>query len=568
MSKRLWSDHRKTKSLIKGWRRFLNEEEAPPEDVKDTVQIMKNLGFEGETAGKNFIIMVGGPGTGKGGMIGTDRFMGSIIKATKGKMAAKDFIKSLPPGTINQFDSEVDAVLRLMQWDLAAQDYQKLSTAAENPDQWKQIVNQYASKPQGDINLIKTIAGALGGTPEELATPNGAASFLKAFPDMDAYAGKKDETSRKALKKMGGNNAITATYMQLRSGWGEDPGKKTIKNLAVQKYNDELKGQLEKFIARGEQVKTEAVAGGDSAAQAQKVAAAGDVDGKLSKAAKDVFILDSAGEDLPSQDYEGQLRIAKGMGFNTTIIWIKTGPEISYLGNLERAVVGGKRAVPPQEIEDFYSAAAGEGDKGVGPGNESADVYFNSLLKTPADPNDPNAGPLLDDLIIVMNKDGKPTPPKEIEDIASHVCTNPLKDPDAEPKDHVYNRLCDAATIKRITKYDIGDLPSPDPAESIANFGELEKAIMDDFEEVLKGEEIPKVIAKAGAQKEKILNADKAELKAMAKSLADHIQGTFEDEVRQMVRDGKGGEFTTKAYKSPMKEGRTLSRWKLLAGIK
>tara|TARA_R110000824_G_scaffold8295_9_gene37463 strand:- start:6627 stop:8366 length:1740 start_codon:yes stop_codon:yes gene_type:complete len=564
-----WSSDKKMKLLFENFRGFVNEvEESPQEKLKDTAQIMQQLGAETPglaAAGKSFIIMVGGPGTGKGGMINTDRFMGSITKATGGKMAAKDFIRKLPPGTINQFDSEVDSVLRLMQWNLAAEDWKKLDAAAKSPQQWETVVQQYHGSPQGDINLIITIAKALGIKPEVLKSPEGMeqlrTAFVQTFPSIEAYAGKKDEDNRKALKKMGGNGAIVSMYMQLRSGWGEDPGLKTIKKAAVKRYNKELKGQLELFLSQSKEQVTEAEEEG-TAGSAQQVAAAGNVEGKLRQVSKDVFILDSAGEDLPSQDYAGQLKIAKDAGFETSIVWIKTGPEISYLGNLERAVVGGKRAVPPQEIEDYYSAAAGEGE-GVGGEGENAAKYFYSLLRVPY-----GDGALLDNLIVVMNKGGDRATPEDVTKIASDVCINPIGDPDAEPKDNISHWLCKAAEIKRITGYDIEELPPGEEGVSPANYNELEKAIMLDFEEARKkGKEIPQEILDAGVSKEDILNPE-ADLQSLAKKIKDLIQSDLETKIRHDVQQSKGGEFTSKTFTSPLKESKTYDRWKLLAGIR
>ena len=561
------------KLLFENFRGFMNEEESPQEKLKDTAQIMQQLGAEtpGLTAsGKSFIIMVGGPGTGKGGMINTDQFMGSVIKATGGKMAAKSFIRDLPPGTINQFDSEVDSVLRLMQWKLAEKDWIKLDAAAKSPQQWQTVVQEYHGSPQGDINLIITIAKALGIKPEMLKSPEGMeqlrTAFIQTFPSIEAYAGKIDETNRKALKKMGGSGAIVSMYMQLRSGWGEDPADKTIKKAAVIKYNDELKGQLEKFLARSKGQVTEAEEE-DTAGSAQQVVAAGNVEGKLRQVSKDVFILDSAGEDLPSQEYAAQLKIAKDAGFETSIVWIKTGPEISYLGNLERAVVGGRRAVPSQEIEDYYSAAAGEG-KGVGPKGENAAKYFYSLLRVPY-----GGGALLDNLIVVMNKGGDRATPEDVTKIASDVCINPIGDPDAEPKDNISHWLCKAAEIKRITGYDIEELPPGEEGVSPANYNELEKAIMLDFEEWAKlGRAIPKEILDAGVTEEDIEAAldpaREGDPRALAQMVKKKIQKDLETKIRQDVKDSKGGEFTSKTFTSPLKESKAYDRWKLLAGIR
>jgi len=545
--------------LMESWKDYLAEEETPQEKAKDAATLIQKMGFAGETSGKSFIIMVGGPGTGKGGVIATDKFMGAVIKATSGKMASKSFIKDLPPGTINQFASEVDSVLRLMQWDLAAKDYQTLSQAAQNPEQWKATVNKYSQKPQGDINLIATIASALETTPDQLATPQGGELFSKTFPNVDAYAGTKDEETRQALKGDDGHKAIKAMYMQLRSGWGEDPGAKTIKNTAVKRYNDELEAQLQKFMGgRSEEPVTEAEEE-NTAAAAQQVAAAGDVEGDLSQAAKDVFILDSAGEDLPTQDYAGQLQIAKKAGFETTIVWLKTGPEVSYLGNLERGVVNGERAVPPDEIAAYYDAAGGEGG-GVGGTGDSIEEHFKKLLNTEYE-----GGALLDNLVILMNNQDKRVPPEEVKDIASDVCVNPLGDPSIEPSDHISHWLCNAERIKAITGYDVGDMPSPDPQGSPKNYNELVKAVEADFKNVLKGEEVPTLLAAQNIDVEAIKTSDNP--KALAKQAADKIQDDFVNKIRDKVRGGKGDQFTSKILKSPLSEGKVYKRWSLIAGL-
>jgi len=546
------------KLLMENWNKFLSEEETSQEKVKDAAAIMQNIGFAGETGGKSFIIMVGGPGTGKGGVIATDRFMSSVIQATGGKMAGGDFIKSLPPGTINQFASEVDSVLRLMQWDLAAKDYQTLARAAQNPEQWTAAVNNYSQKPQGDINLIATIAGAIGATPDQLATPQGGQLFSQTFPNVEAYAGTKDEEAREALKGKDGHKGIKAMYMQLRSGWGEDPSAKTIKNMAVKRYNDELETQLQQFMSRGQQQVKEAEAA-DSAQLAKQVAGAGEVEGDLSQAAKDVFILDSAGEDLPTQDYAGQLQIAKKAGFETTIVWLKTGPEVSYLGNLERAVVSGKRAVPPDEIAAYYDAASGE-DGGVGGSGDTIEEHFKKLLNTEFE-----GSALLNNLVVIMNKDDQRVSPETVKDITSAVCVNPIGDPSAEPADHISHWLCDSEKIAAITGYDIGELPIADPSESPKNYNELVKAILADFNNVINGEEVPDVLASLNIDADAIKGSP--DPKALAKKTADKIQSTFVKKIRKDVKGGKGGQFASKILKSPLNEEKVYKRWTLIAGM-
>lgn len=69
---------------------------------------------------------------------------------------------------------------------------------------------------------------------------------------------------------------------------------------------------------------------------------------------KDMLIVDSAGEDIDAQDFEGQIKAARAAGYEVTVIALDPEREDTKLANMNRGFVFGKRMVDDQDIDNYY----------------------------------------------------------------------------------------------------------------------------------------------------------------------------------------------------------------------
>jgi hypothetical protein len=288
----------------------------------------------------------------------------------------------------------------------------------------------------------------------------------------------------------------------------------TLKGAAVKKHGDDLKGKIADFITN--EVEGNADDAGDELAASRK--------------SKGVYILDSAGEDLPTQDYEGQLQTAKSLGFKTYIVWLNTGPEVSYVGNLERSVAGGKRAVPAGEIAAYYDAAEG----GMA-GGKSAKDYFTSLTQqnyTPTDDDDPHAVslgdvPLLDKVLVLNQK----------------------------------NELTDQV-IASIEGTEV-DIPTAVKAAMGAGFKDMIKNVQSAYDKEdlkdMSDEDLQVIIADLGV-----------DIEELATSVIKKVKDTRQNAIRGLIKKGKGSGFETEeisAESVSRSDDMIMERWQKLAGL-
>jgi len=549
-----------------------------------------------EVPPKNFVIMVGGPGTGKGGVINTDKFMGQTVSATKGVMAAGDYLKKNPEFGV-QIQDEVDGFLRIEQRKHADEVWKALNAASDSGDEkFQQALSTLVVADNAGIDLRPQIGKALGKDWNQITAEDWKNSELSSGDDASAMVGASAGVD--SLKSVpGGVKGIKSQFMLLRSPWGKNASDLILKKVAVENHGKELKGAIEKFV-KGE-VESDTDEAGNKLPSTRKK--------------KGVYILDSAGEDLPSQDYEGQLRTAKNLGFNTYIIWLNTGPEVSYVGNLERSVTGGKRAVPPDEIKAYYDAA----ESGVGPDKDkSARDYFTSLTKQEFEPDadavaDAKAGKLLDKVLVLNQKDDLTA--DEIEDIAIKTCVNPAGFDGKNAGDsaggahNINNDLCSVETAEAISGMDL-DFDVEQEKGAPTNYSELVDSLKDEIlsqvKRAIKGAEIllPSAVTdiagdlKGSIQsisdeysKKDLKGMSKEEVKIVASDLgvdiddlanetAKQVQDDRQNAIRGLIKMGKGGEFETEEIGEGPKEGTKSEstahsgdvmseRWQRLAGI-
>lgn len=68
----------------------------------------------------------------------------------------------------------------------------------------------------------------------------------------------------------------------------------------------------------------------------------------------DLFIVDSAGEDIDTQDWKGQIESAKNNGYEVSVVFLHPEQADTELSNLARGKVQGKRMVDQQDISNWY----------------------------------------------------------------------------------------------------------------------------------------------------------------------------------------------------------------------
>ncbi len=132
----------------------------------------------------------------------------------------------------------------------------------------------------------------------------------------------------------------------------------------------------------------------------------------------DLFIVDSAGEDIDAQDFKGQIESAKSNGYEVSVIFLHPEQADTELSNLSRGKVMGKRMVDQEDITNWYkqNEAALKEIQSASPHN------FLHYRKGPPDPDPAKAAELRKKAADQMNKlsgmsdDEKKAAKKEIAD--------------------------------------------------------------------------------------------------------------------------------------------------------
>lgn len=88
-----------------------------------------------------------------------------------------------------------------------------------------------------------------------------------------------------------------------------------------------------------------------------------DVKRKVTSQDKDMLIVDSAGEDIDAQDFEGQIKAAKSAGYEVSVIVLDLDKTDTKLANKFRGFVSGKRMVDNEDIENYYAKYEAEIEK-------------------------------------------------------------------------------------------------------------------------------------------------------------------------------------------------------------
>ena len=78
------------------------------------------------------------------------------------------------------------------------------------------------------------------------------------------------------------------------------------------------------------------------------------INNKIDSTDKDMFIIDSAGEDIDAQDFKAQIERAKAAGYETSVVFLHPEKADTELSNLARGKVQGKRMVDQEDIDNWY----------------------------------------------------------------------------------------------------------------------------------------------------------------------------------------------------------------------
>lgn len=268
---------------------------------------------------KRMVIMVGPPAAGKGFILGEpekdDDGKLKTYKDEEGKEKETRFGYKLPQMLKNEGgkplfseddipdapdQDESDAHLRAIQYDEARTHYEILSKAhKKGKTAFKEALDDlwYETKDGNKISLSGQVS--FKDFPKEWETEDNDGFFDKTVKDF---------------------------YVSMR-GWhdehkqlNEETGKPTesFKDAARHSFDEAVQDKLS--------------GGGQSG----------------------LFIMDSAGEDIDTQDWKGQIETAKANGYEVSVVFLHPEEADTDLSNLARGKVQGKRMVDKQDVANWY----------------------------------------------------------------------------------------------------------------------------------------------------------------------------------------------------------------------
>jgi hypothetical protein len=170
----------------------------------------------------------------------------------------------------------------------------------------------------------------------------------------------------------------------------------------------------------------------------------------------ELLIVDSAGEDIDAQDYEGQIATAKANGYDVTVVFLHPEQADTELSNLARGKVAGKRMVDQADIDNWYAKnqQALESIQKANPTN------FLHYRKPPPDPDPAKAAAMRKEARDLMNS--LPPPPIRKEDEADEDFDKRQKQWEGENK----------GPLDKITKTLYTAAPYPKEPEASTSYGQ------------------------------------------------------------------------------------------------
>lgn len=234
--------------------------------------------------------MIGPPASGKGFFLERGKSVGRGLPESTKGLFTDDQIPHQKLGV-----EESDNNLRAIQYEESLSHFKQLSAAhKKGKKEFQKVLNDKWYK-----------------------TKDGDVRKLSSFISFDTF----DPSSHASYH----TNEAKSFYVSLR-GWHNDADEINPETGKIkERFKDEARKLFEKNVRR-----------------------------KISVDSKDMLIVDSAGEDIDSQDFEGQIAAGKAAGYEVTVIVLEPEKEESLLSNMFRGYISGKRMVDNQDIDNFY----------------------------------------------------------------------------------------------------------------------------------------------------------------------------------------------------------------------
>lgn len=282
---------------------------------------------EAQEKRKHMVIMVGGPASGKGFFLGEPEEV-KQKDVDKGKAQPEDLGKvkkgtgfgyRLPTSTKGLFAKD----------DVPQEGDEGKTTQTESDAHLRAI--QYVESKKHHAVLAKAHAEGKDAFNKALAdhwynTKDGKRVNMSSFVSYDKF--DKDD-SDKFYKS---NNAF---YVSMRA-WHDESGTIDKDGKFHPKMNEKTGKQSEPFK---DQARI------DFEHHVRKIVHAGD---------SDAVVIDSAGEDIDAQDFEGQIAAGKAAGYEVSVVFLNIAKEDTMLSNMSRGFVDGKRMVDQKDIDNFF----------------------------------------------------------------------------------------------------------------------------------------------------------------------------------------------------------------------
>jgi hypothetical protein len=261
------------------------------------------------------VVMIGPPAAGKGYFLGEpEKDKGGQTKkykTEKGEERETTFGYRLPKSTTGLFtDEDIPAIpdqdesdnhLRAIQFEESKGHYEDLVTAHK----------------EGKESFDKALADIW------YKTKDGERQDLSKYAKYEDFPKTDDpiEGHKAFLKKYN-----TDFYVSMR-GWHNDVDEKNEETgKPKERYKDEARHRFDDKVRR--------MAEHDDASH--------------------MLIVDSAGEDIDTMDFKGQVEHAKAAGYQVSVIFLHPEKADTELSNLSRGKVMGKRMVDQSDIDNWY----------------------------------------------------------------------------------------------------------------------------------------------------------------------------------------------------------------------
>jgi hypothetical protein len=248
---------------------------------------------EGKKKPKRLVMMVGPPAAGKGFFVGDPGPEGSF--GWKFPESTHGLFKKEDVPDTTEYD-ESDNHLRFVQQAWARENFDALKEAhAKGKEAFDDVLKGmwYDTKDGKKVSL----GDATG------------MSFDSFSDDFDKFFGKANKDF----------------YVSMR-GWHDDASKTNPETgKAKERFKDEARHRFDDAVSE-----------------------------KIDSTDKDMFIVDSAGEDIDAQDFKAQIERAKAAGYDVTVVFLHPEKADTELSNLARGKVQGKRMVDQADIDNWY----------------------------------------------------------------------------------------------------------------------------------------------------------------------------------------------------------------------